>query len=304
MDKSAKNKEKNQKQRKRRYHNRNGVPYYGSWWAGVTNPNAVHDHEHFHSGGGTTEMSDGGGAAGGGGEGGGGGVSAKLAAVEPKATLARINQDIDGNVVFGTGILESSGYDPVSGQELMKFNVDGNSIYATRESVQLCPIYDRYPAVPYDEIAFILNGDESFVWVDYYDPDNPVIAVSHREVARNLLGLEPMQLYDMTQGVVRQDKSTLKVFSGDRTEEDISIILDFLSGVDIQNIEWNGDSISSGPTTASIKESVFMEGLRQMGYLGCFYCERPVENVPNLVVSRFTTTEYFVPCCTDCKSGR
>lgn len=126
MDKSAKNKEKNQRQRKRRYHNRNGVPYYGSWWAGVTNPDAVHDSQHFFSGGGTTEMS--GGGSGGGGEG--------------------------------------------------------------------------------------------------------------------------------------------------------------------------------GSVAASIKESVFMEGLRQMGYLGCFYCERPVENVPNLVVSRFTTTEYFVPCCTDCKSGR
>jgi len=66
---TAKVKDRNRKQRKRRQRSRqrNGVPYfYGPWWAGVTNPEAVTDHG-GSIGGGSTEQSSGGDFGGGGG---------------------------------------------------------------------------------------------------------------------------------------------------------------------------------------------------------------------------------------------
>ncbi len=122
--KESKVKEKNRKQRKRRNKNRqrNGVPYYGPWWVGVTYPAAVYDHEDFHSGGGTTEQSTGG--------------------------------------DFGGGMVS---------------------------------------------------------------------------------------------------------------------------------------------TMASIRESVLQEGLEHMGYLGCFYCKRSVEEIRTLVTSKFMDTDYLVPSCPDCR---
>ncbi len=426
-------KDKNQKQRKRRNKNRqiNGVPYYGSWWVGVTYPSAVYDHEHFYSGGGTTEQSnpDGGGDSGGGvsaklgsleeeiinhniqtsppdvdhrfiiyqGQGffwvekqylhrdlvfqgiakdqgidikdvftdstfisgyfnkddyngdflyiyeeeeplpvaklmilkefypdtpfytvsfdiyypmpgfpdfeeDHGIITAKLAAAEPIATIARVSHNTypSSNSVNGVGTFEGMAYDPVEG-EVAVVNLKEETKYVPLDSVRICPIYPTFIGGEYDEIAMILDGDNSYVWSSSYQ-NNANVMPSHAEVAETLLGIVGVQLYDTTTVVLNLD-GTLKIFSGDldQNEENINRIISRLEGATINRVMWNGEDVSFGLNTTSIRESVLQEGLEHMGYLGCFYCKRSIEEIRTLVTSKFMDTDYLVPSCPDCR---
>lgn len=248
---------KNQKQRKRRYKARNGVPYYGSWWAGVTNPESVHDSEHFHSGGGTTQNSTGGDFGGG-----GGGMTAKLAATEPIATIARVSYSAwpPSGSVNGTGILENQGYDPVSGDEVAVVNLKGEKTYVPPDSVVSCPIYNQFNGGSFDEIAMIvIGGNDSFVWWSDYENGNGFLP-SHQEVAEVLLGIQGVGIYDITTAVLKFD-GTFKIFAGDMelSDENVEMLLRLIEGANVKNIQWNGENVRN----ITAKLSILSDSIQQ-----------------------------------------
>lgn len=57
--------------------------------------------------------------------------------------------------------------------------------------------------------------------------------------------------------------------------------------------------------TASIRERVLSRGITAMGYLGCFWCRKPVEKAGTIVTSRFypdrEEIDTLVPSCIDCR---
>ncbi len=250
-------KDKNQKQRKRRNKNRqrNGVPYYGPWWVGITYPSAVYDHEHFYSGGGTTEQSnpDGGGDS-------GGGVSAKLGSLE---------------------------------EEIINHNI------------QTSP--------PDVDHRFIIYQGQGFFWVEKQYLHRDLV---FQGIAKDQ-GIDIKDVFtDPTfiSGYLNKDK-----FNGDflyvyeeqepLPVDQLMILKEFYPDTPFYTVSWDTfypmpgfpDFEEDHGVMASIRESVLQEGLEHMGYLGCFYCKRSIEEIRTLVTSKFMDTDYLVPSCPDCR---
>jgi hypothetical protein len=265
------------KKRRKRHRNkyRSTVPYYGHWWVGITNPDHVVDHGEGHSGGGTTENSGGGDF--------GGGMGSVTAAGSPamqERARAALEEAGVQNQPVGTPFerwifiegqwffWDSTGF--VTG--------DSRPLYHNRVINYL----SQAGIIDFD----MMEDEEDFCY-GYYD-----------------------------RGGLKGPAEWIEWFGNTPDEALIEQIKTLMPNAIKIWLPWNYDpalvdgtiDLKQEPTVASIREAVFVEAERSIGYLRCFWCRQNAEDV-DLTVDKYhlekeASVDNLVPCCHECQRDR